>query len=279
MAIRKSYPGLKTTKYTGLLDPNDPIVTPEPDPQLPVPPDVEIPDPIETEPPPPTVRKSASAMNTDEQDRFKSAITVLINSGQYGQHVSHHGEMTHRMHGSMAGPIGYERFLSWHRIYLLKLEGLLRNIDDRLFIPYWQWTVDRAVPAWLAGFAPQVPMPNGTTLNVTRSPQHPNFLPSPGTVTTIEAVGDWPTFVRNLEDGPHNRVHGWVGGRMNDILFSPADVLFWLHHGEVDRIWHNWQQTHPGLKSATIGTDAVLDPWPETIDDSQDIAALGYQYA
>lgn len=277
---RKRYPGLKATKYTELLDPKDPIVEPTPEPEVPVPPEVEIPDPIDTGPPPPTVRKSSSAMDTDEQERYTSAITTLINSGQYGQHVSHHREMSHRMHGGMAGFIGYERFLSWHRIYLLKLEGLLRNVDDRVFIPYWEWTVDREIPAWLAGFTPQVPMPDGTTLGVPRNPRPASLLPSPATVTTILAVDNWTTFVRNLEDGPHNRVHGWVGGRMNDILFSPGDALFWLHHAEVDRIWHNWQQTHAGLKTAITGTDAALDPWSaETVDGSQDIAALGYQYA
>lgn len=276
---RKSYPGLQYTKYTELLDPKDPIVVRTPDIEVSVPPEIEIPDPIDSEPPPPTERKNSSKMTTEEEERFTAAITTLISTNQYGEHVSHHAIMTHRMHGGMAGFVGYERFLSWHRIYLLKLEGLLRNVDDLVFIPYWDWTVDRQIPSWLASFAPDVPMPDGTTIDVPRNPQPGNFLPSPATVTTILDVDNWTTFVRNLEDGPHNRVHGWVGGRMNDILFSPADPLFWLHHAEVDRIWHRWQQTNPGKKSDITGTDAALDPWwAETINTSQDIAVLGYKY-
>ena len=280
---RKSYPGLKYTKYTDLLDPNDPILAPTPDTEQPVPPEIDVPEPIEPEEPSPTERKSSSDMTIEEQDLFKDAISHLNSIGQYGEHVFHHTVMSHRMHGSMAGDIGFERFLSWHRIYLLKLEGLLRNFDDRVFIPYWDWTVDRAIPSWLADFTPEVQLPNGEVVNVTRDPGTPNSLPSPLAVDTILAIDNWHDFVRALENGPHNRVHGWAGGSggtMNDIRVSPADPIFWLHHGEVDRIWHRWQElpANGGKKSPVVGPDAILDPWPETIDDSQDIVALGFKY-
>ena len=99
-----------------------------------------------------------------------------------------------------------------------------------------------------------------------------------GGVNDLLLIPDWSTFVRNFEDGPHNRVHGWVGGTMNDIFVSPADPLFWLHHAEVDRIWHRWQQSHPGVSTGISGPAAVLDPWPERTEEVEDIQSLGYQY-
>jgi hypothetical protein len=44
--------------------------------------------------------------------------------------------MKHNMHGSM-GPIGVQRFLPWHRVYLFKLEQMLQVFDPEIFIPYW----------------------------------------------------------------------------------------------------------------------------------------------
>ena len=47
---------------------------------------------------------------------------------------------------------------------------------------------------------------------------------------------------------------------------------------EIDRLWHEWQQTHPGQNPTLIGADAVMDPWPETVDQVLDIADLNYSY-
>ena len=188
--------------------------------------------------------------------------------------------MTHRMHGLMSGFIGYERFLYWHRDYLLKLEDMMRAIDERAFIPYWNWVDDQQIPDWLDDFFPPGLIDlNGNALPVTRVPgAGGRTLPTRQRLDEILLLTDWSSFVRQLEDGPHNRVHGWVGGRMNDIRYSPADPVFWLHHAEVDRIWHIWQQEHQGLGTTITGPDAVLDPWTESTTELEDIGALGYAY-
>jgi hypothetical protein len=43
----------------------------------------------------------------------------------------------------------------------------------------------------------------------------------------------------NLEGQLHNLVHDGVGGYMGDML-SATDPIFWLHHGNVDRLWDIW---------------------------------------
>jgi len=43
----------------------------------------------------------------------------------------------------------------------------------------------------------------------------------------------------------HNAVHVWIGGDMGPGT-SPNDPVFFLHHGNIDRIWATWQHAHPG---------------------------------
>jgi Common central domain of tyrosinase len=42
-------------------------------------------------------------------------------------------------------------------------------------------------------------------------------------------------FAADLENGPHQIVHGLIGGHMTSD-YSPADPIFWLHHSNVDRV-------------------------------------------
>lgn len=44
--------------------------------------------------------------------------------------------------------------------------------------------------------------------------------------------------------GLHNMIHRWVGGSMSPGT-SPNDPVFFLHHCNVDRIWHLWEEKHP----------------------------------
>jgi tyrosinase len=46
-----------------------------------------------------------------------------------------------------------------------------------------------------------------------------------------------------LEQTPHNVVHdavGGPGGWMSDPDRAAADPIFWLHHSNIDRLWHQW---------------------------------------
>ncbi|MGI8603750.1 MAG: tyrosinase family protein [Verrucomicrobiales bacterium] len=226
------------------------------------------------------VRKRASAMTVAEQNRFKAVITQLINApgdpNPYGTLVGRHANHAHNMHPFM-GAVAAQRFLPWHRVYVLKIEQLGQAIDPLFFIPYWKWTVQRAVPPWLATFKPTVKVP-GINRTVTRNPPRPGTtLPTSAQITAVLARGTFTNFVNGL-DAPHGRVHNWCFGTMSDFSWSPVDPLFWLHHAEIDRIWTQWQATHPGLNPSLTGTARIMDPWPETEAQVRSIAALGYSY-
>jgi tyrosinase len=226
------------------------------------------------------IRKRASAMTVAEQNRFKNVMTQLINApsdpNPYGIMVGHHAVMSHNMHGSM-GAIGRQRFLPWHRVYLLKMEKMGQAIDPLFFIPYWKWTTNRAIPSWLVSFTPTIKVA-GPNITVTRIPGVAASLPTTAQVTGILTNATYTNFTTQLEMGPHNSVHGWVNGTMSSIATAPADPLFWLHHAMIDKIWADWQSTHTGQDPSLSGTDAIMDPWPENANQVKSIATLGYSY-
>lgn len=236
------------------------------------------------------VRKNQKEVEGDFPGKFKAAIQTLIARGNYSRMVDIHADMDHRMH-SMNGPVGTRRFLSWHRIYLIKFEAELRIVEPSLYIPYWDWTIDQDVPEWLKDFLPQGTTDlNGNPIKLTRfpgtDPTAPN-LPSPEQLGQTSDLPQYLPFTTSLE-GLHNTVHTWVGGldpqdnnqtgTMDDIMYSPADPVFWLHHAFIDRTWAGWEVSHPGQVPPLEGIDRILDPWAETMDDAIDIAKLGYSY-
>lgn len=238
------------------------------------------------------VRKNQKDVVTDSDftTRFKDAVQTLITRGNYSRIVGIHANMDHRMH-SMSGPVGTQRFLPWHRIYLLKFEAELKIIDSSLHIPYWDWITDRDVPDWIKDFLPQGTIDlNGQPISVTRfpgtSPDAPN-LPTSADMNRVLTQNTYRQFTTALES-VHNTVHVWVGGLsngengiMNDIMYSPADPIFWLHHAFIDKKWADWQQdsAHAGLIPQLSGADRTLDPWSETSDNAISISDLGYSYA
>lgn len=233
-----------------------------------------------------TIRKRASAMTVAEQTLFKNVITALVNApgnpNPYGVLVGHHAHMAHNTH-TMMGPmglIGRQRFLPWHRDYLRKVEMMGKAINPGFFIPYWKWTTNRAVPPWLVTFLPTVKVA-GPDITVTRSPGAPASLPTTAQVNAILLNATYTGFTAQLEGGPHNTVHTWVGGAtgtMSSISTAPADPLFWLHHAMIDKIWADWQVTHPGLGPTLVAPNTIMDPWTETANSLQSITTLGYSY-
>lgn len=174
-------------------------------------------------------------------------------------------------------------FLPWHRYFLVRFEGYMRMAlgDLQFRVPYWDWAADAALadprlsPLWadsaLGRFtAPDtwqvrvVPAERGLTRlsrprPLGRALGRSGALPSRDAVRTVlrdQVLYDAPPYnstangLRNyLEgwEGPariHNNVHVWVGGDMTDST-SPNDPTFFLHHCNVDRIWHAWRQRNP----------------------------------
>lgn len=63
----------------------------------------------------------------------------------------------------------------------------------------------------------------------------------------------------------HNSGHNFIGGNMSDPMFSPNDPMFWLHHANVDRLWHVWQTNmltqHGGSHNDHYPPPSEANPW------------------
>ena len=265
-------------------------------------------------------------MTAEEKSRFVAALVELKKEGHYDHlvHVHHRAMMEINPDPAHMGPA----FLPWHRYYLRHLELDLQQIDPGVTLPYWDWTRDQSYTGapWtddlmggngrLSGDGQVMTGPfaystGNWPIVVKDKPEDPAFLQrfflDPSFLPGRRGVGrilrripydaspwDFGTDPRGsfraaLEEGPHNRVHLWVGGNMVSGA-SPNDPVFFLHHAMVDRLWARWQKLHPTerYKPATGGPrghnrDDPMWPWrkeqpavtPRSVLDHRD---LGYSY-
>lgn len=127
------------------------------------------------------VRKSASAMDAAEIDRFVRAFEYAVAHGYLDAfNDEHHHHHEHRHHGAdvlATSPITIQtmpvtwghRLLPWHRSFILEAERMLRaalrerNLAEGkdpaeatlLFIPYWDAAHDQGLPQWVLDFQPK----------------------------------------------------------------------------------------------------------------------------
>ncbi len=226
-----------------------------------------------------TDRKELAAMTTAEQIVYQKVVQELISNpgNTYGKFVAVHGDMSHDMHGMDS--TGVQRFLCWHRDFLLQFEKALQAIDTNAFVPYWDWTTNWTLPKWLVAFTPTVFVPGRGTVQVTRQPNaHAPDTASGASIAKVMALPTYTKFTDALEQHVHGDVHMALNGTMSDITISPADPLFWMHHAQLDRLWSQWQGNNPGLNPDLAGADAIMDPWQENVTQLKSISALGYKY-
>ncbi|XP_028402202.1 uncharacterized protein LOC114525179 [Dendronephthya gigantea] len=158
-------------------------------------------------------------------------------------------------------------FLPWHRWYILQYENLLRKIDCRVTVPYWDWSLVAGDPwsssIWNTGddgfggngvpwqrcvntgpFKATVwSLPASAGEGCLRR-NFTGFVPDAITVkNVITILSNFNQFEYILRNAFHNGVHCSIGGTMcsNDSATAPE---FFLHHGFVDKIWWDWQKSH-----------------------------------
>ncbi|MFE6871401.1 tyrosinase family protein [Kitasatospora sp. NPDC057692] len=67
-----------------------------------------------------------------------------------------------------------------------------------------------------------------------------NVQPTFGSEISFTVMPHFQRGFGELENVPHNQVHGGVGGWMGRVEGSARDPIFWLHHANIDRLWSAW---------------------------------------
>ena len=151
-------------------------------------------------------------------------------------------------------PHGKPYFLAWHRGYLHLFEAKLRevSVSASLLVPYWDYFADPRIPAEFTDggsanplFEPRI----GAAVD--KALGYAAFAPD---VTGFQRGSAANCFEAQVE-AFHNKVHNLVGGRMATML-SPSDMLFWVHHANIDRLWAAW-----GSAGAGRTIPAAADPY------------------
>lgn len=181
-------------------------------------------------------------------------------------------------------PHGKAYFLAWHRGFLYRFEGRLRQIsgDPNLVLPYWNYYDYPSIPQEFLVAGSPLYRGDRTGTDVSSGLSLDAFA---DTIIYFQR-GKPNAFESTIEPLPHNNVHNLIGGAMSSILTSPRDPLFWVHHANIDRLWVAWLAAGNGRRqpaasntywSGTFnygaGVKGVAATWTTSTT-----TYLGYQY-
>ena len=252
------------------------------------------------------IRKNQSTLSPDEKSRFINAVLQLKANGVYDRYVRQHRDLF------AAGIHNSALFLPWHREFLRRLELDLQAIDPTVNLPYWDWTVDRALTSsiWGNDFMGGNGVPAGGAVQtgpfafstgrwsltvrdnpagrveLTRAIGSGTTLPSSNAVLRVLSRVPFSSFTVDLENLIHNIVHVYIGGSAG-TRSSPNDPAFFLLHCNVDRMWAEWQKIHPTESpfqgDGQFNVNSPMQPWnneptPPTPGRVVNHTAIGYTY-
>ncbi|XP_066919000.1 uncharacterized protein [Clytia hemisphaerica] len=211
------------------------------------------------------VRKDFPSMSAREKELYVKAYKTMTTQQPYKRKYD---ALVNIHRTFFQTPIHEQReFLPWHRYYLLQLENILREVDCRVTVPYWDWSLWSHDP-WSANaiWSPIAHRGLGGNGNpardfcVTTGPfREGAWQTERGQCLRRDFNGNVPDAVQVqfclnlvpfvdfeifLRLNLHNLVHVSIGGFEGQMSFvTSANVPeFNLHHCFVDKIWHDWQK-------------------------------------
>lgn len=232
----------------------------------------------------PTVRVSWSTLTAAQKQAYFDADLCLMNApGQLGSVipgvVSRYDDLiaVHQQQGNvLAGTDTWHvtgQFLSVHRYYVHAHEVLLRTECGYTGpIPYWDEVVDAgafSTSSVVADFGGV----GDASGNIVSGPfaNHVCHLGPQGTATnhvlqrainegeasrcsafnlnTALSKTAFNGFQGWIYDTIHRGGHAGIGLDMFDLMTSPNDPLFFLHHAYLDKIWAGWQAVDPAART------------------------------
>ena len=243
------------------------------------------------------LRKEFTDMSYTERVRYiqtvKTASTHPSYKPQYDSLLTLHKRIF------FSGIHELDFFLPWHRWFILQYENILQQIDCRVTVPYWDWSLVAAnpfsSPVWNTGkhgfggngvpggscvktgpFRQAVwSLPasaGGGCLRRDFSGTAPDAIAVQKLVTSNSKLVDFENFEQLLRVQFHDLVHCVINGTMCS-LDSASAPEFLLHHGFVDKIWVDWQKQSNAHKFNTyfLSQTALMTSTPYRSKDLLDL--------
>ncbi|KAH8885006.1 amino acid transporter [Thozetella sp. PMI_491] len=241
-----------------------------------------------------TARKPWGTLTSDEKSAYIDAELCLMaapsKSGIDGAQTRWDDlQWNHIVQANFIHDVG--AFLPWHRYYVVVHGNLLRDECGYTGpLPYWDETADASLSslddaeifqadafggdgAGDEGYIQDGPFASTTlhlkrlgyenedyhiyrdlyVANLTGALQ--SSLDACFELTTYEEA--WPCW----HWSPHNGGHSSVGGLMFDVVLSPGDPTFFLHHGWLDAMWWKWQSLDLPARLTDMGGQNLPDQW------------------
>lgn len=243
-------------------------------------------------------RKNINCLSTDELHDLREALATLYtlpatDPNSFAKIASFHGgpPTAYCAHGAPG-------FFTWHRAYLMVFENALRAAGCHVTLPYWDWSsgASTGVPAACrqptyvnrAGATVANPLFSGPRASGGQTSRRSDidttaFDDLAAGAQSAMTAATFTSFQSQM-NGVHGGVHVRTGGDMGSVPTAAYDPIFYLHHANVDRIWANWQTTHPAALPATEA-GFQLQPFPrpysiawQTGSDVESTDVLGYRY-
>ena len=197
---------------------------------------------------------------------------------------------------------GSPGFLTWHRAYMKAFEKALQSVKCDVMLPFWNWSSGPttgvpaacAAPTYVNRAGDTVPNPlySGPIATAAGGGATSRRADIDTTMfgdiaTTAQAAMSSTTFAsfQSALNGPHGVLHARTGGEMGSVPLAGFDPILFLHHCNVDRLWWNLQQSHPGSALPASEATYELDPFPKPFSNQWQVGAdvestddLGYRY-
>lgn len=221
-------------------------------------------------------RRDIHDMPATDVNKLIAGFVHLYETRQWETFAQSHWNVQRQVHGCA-------QFLPFHRVFIHQVETALKQFDNTITMPYWNWTRTATSPStdivltryfgdspWLRRCNAEEcciksgPFANWNFTNnllqqkcVSRSYTNNTGILYPWGV--LQPLMDYPRFQMMAErlEQLHARVHTWVGGSMK-THFSPIDPLFFLHHAFVDKVWSDWQVSAPATSALYEGRNCDL---------------------
>ena len=233
------------------------------------------------------VRKEFTKMSLEERTRFIKAFKMVSSDPRYIREHERIGKV-HTVIPAM------ETFFPWHRWYTLELENLLRQVDCRITIPYWDWSKDaehwtrgsEIEDTWNEGphgLGGNGVFPLGCVMNgpfkygeyslpqthgncLKRNFNYSCKLPNAEKKENILHEANFTVFRKTIVEHHHGPFHKCVGGTLAFYVTAPYSPEFWLLHSYLDKLWVKWKRRNEGSHSDLRDSTKIMvmtghHPW------------------